>query len=122
MRSELETRLTHLQPAELILPQTKLSRTTEKVLKHVIDNKRTAEAMRVERVDVPEHGEAFDFLTEFYKQKSKGKGKEKEPIDLTEEEDRDGNVSMRDERGRSAGDDEDPIGLARGIPREPSLL
>lgn len=32
MRSELETRMTHIQPAELLLPDAKLSRATEKVL------------------------------------------------------------------------------------------
>ena len=34
VRSELETRLTHLQPAELLLPEAGLSKATEKVLRH----------------------------------------------------------------------------------------
>ncbi len=34
VRTELETRLTHLQPAELLLPATGLSKATEKVLNH----------------------------------------------------------------------------------------
>lgn len=34
IRSELETRLTHLQPAELLLPVATLSKATEKVLRH----------------------------------------------------------------------------------------
>lgn len=110
MRSELETRLTHLQPAELILPKGKLSRTTEKVLKHIAHPSRTSEAVRIERVDVPEFSEAFDFLTEFYK---KGKGKETEPIDLTDEA---GDEVMREPAEQE--EEDDPIGLARGLPRE----
>lgn len=118
VRSELETRLTHLQPAELILPNGRLSRTTEKVLRHITDTSRSAAAVRVERVDVPEYSEAFDSLTEFYRQKStgKGKGKEKEPIDLTAEEG--GDVPMHEDGEGEEGDDDDPIGLARGLPRE----
>ena len=34
VRSELETRLTHLQPRELLLPAEGLSAATEKLLKH----------------------------------------------------------------------------------------
>lgn len=34
VRTELETRLTHLQPAELLLPASGLSKATEKVLSH----------------------------------------------------------------------------------------
>lgn len=34
VRTELETRLTHLAPAELLLPATGLSKATEKVLGH----------------------------------------------------------------------------------------
>jgi DNA mismatch repair protein MSH3 len=113
VRSELETRLTHLQPAELILPKVKLSKTTEKVLKHITAS--PGETVRVERVDVPEYTDAFDFLTEFYK--SKDKEKEKKPIDLTEEdEEGDGDVSMHEDGEGER--DEDPIGLARGLPRE----
>ncbi|BEJ16126.1 hypothetical protein CspHIS471_0507310 [Cutaneotrichosporon sp. HIS471] len=109
VRSELETRLTHLQPAELILPKTKLSKTTEKVLKHITHSS-PGETVRVERADVPEYSEAFDFLAEFYK--SKGLGKEQEPIRLTDAEDWD--VLMRED-----GDGEhveDPIRVARGLP------
>lgn len=109
VRSELETRLTHLQPAELILPKGKLSKTTEKVLRHITQTAQPGETVRVERVDVPEHSDAFDFLTEFYK--SKDKGKEKEPIDLTGEED--GDVPMHDDEQDP---NDDPIGLARGLP------
>jgi DNA mismatch repair protein MSH3 len=34
VRTELETRLSHLSPAELLLPSEGLSKATEKVLKH----------------------------------------------------------------------------------------
>jgi DNA mismatch repair ATPase MutS len=34
VRTELETRLMHLQPAELLLPASGLSKATEKVLNH----------------------------------------------------------------------------------------
>jgi DNA mismatch repair protein MSH3 len=34
VRSELETRLTHFQPRELLLPAEGLSAATEKLLKH----------------------------------------------------------------------------------------
>jgi DNA mismatch repair protein MSH3 len=37
VRTELETRLTHLQPAELLLPMG-LSKATEKVLNHFAGN------------------------------------------------------------------------------------
>lgn len=112
VRSELETRLTHLQPAELILPRAQLSKTTERVLKHISQTAPMGETVRVERVDVPEYSEAFDFLTDFYK--SKDTGKEMGRIDLTEEED--GDVPMRED---GEGEEEaHPIGLARGFPRE----
>ncbi|KLT38917.1 hypothetical protein CC85DRAFT_289044 [Cutaneotrichosporon oleaginosum] len=115
VRSELETRLTHLQPAELILPKCKLSKTTEKVLKHITSSS-PGETVRTERVSVQDYSEAFKYLTEFYK--NKGKDKERGPIDLTEEED--GDIFMHEKNQQERR--EDHIGLARGLPREDAVL
>lgn len=83
VRSELETRLTHIQPAEFLLPL-KLSHATEKVLKHMTGTSRSATAVRVERInDVLDYNSAFDFLTRFYKSDSD----EPIEIDLTADED-----------------------------------
>ncbi|KAG8825802.1 Mismatch repair protein msh3 [Serendipita sp. 401] len=63
MRTELETRLAHIKPCELLLPGTKLSHHTEKMLKHY---SYTGTA-RVERVqDELKYTEAFEFLQIFY--------------------------------------------------------
>jgi DNA mismatch repair protein MSH3 len=40
VRTELETRLTHIQPAELLLPKEGLSKATEKVLSYFAGNSR----------------------------------------------------------------------------------
>lgn len=40
VRTELETRLTHIQPAELLLPKEGLSKATEKVLSYFAGNTR----------------------------------------------------------------------------------
>ncbi len=65
MRSELETRLAHMSPIELLLPpKGKLSRLTEKVLKHTA-NRGTSDgqSIRIERLgaeDVLEYNSALD--------------------------------------------------------------
>lgn len=102
VRTELETRLAHLQPTELLLPKI-LSRATEKVLKHVCGTSRSDTAVRVERFDeTPEYHHAFDFLTKFYRGKD-------DTIDLT-----------RDEEPQPPNTNPEPvpttIGIATGLP------
>lgn len=76
IRNELETRLTHIQPAELLLPE-ELSRETRKVIEHLSIGRSTAD-VRMERVKQEDYTIAFDYLTDFYK--------EHRTIDLTEED------------------------------------
>lgn len=69
IRTELETRLAHLSPAELLLPKQRLSKATEKVLTYFAGEPkhRGRNAVRIERIDnIPEYDAAFDFLTNFY--------------------------------------------------------
>ncbi|KIR32664.1 DNA mismatch repair protein MSH3 [Cryptococcus deuterogattii MMRL2647] len=72
IRTELETRLAHLSPAELLLPKQKLSKVTEKVLTYFTGEVkyRGSNAVRIERIDdIPEYDAAFDFLTNFFHDK-----------------------------------------------------
>ncbi|KIJ68934.1 hypothetical protein HYDPIDRAFT_80554 [Hydnomerulius pinastri MD-312] len=72
LRSELETRLVHTRPAELVLPEPGLSKLTEKVLKHFIGSATSGQRTRVERYrGAMEYTEAFDFVTNFYSDKTK---------------------------------------------------
>lgn len=104
VRSELETRLTHLQPAELLLPASGLSKATEKVLKHAAGSSSSASVIRVERIhDVMEYSAAFDFLTTFYRRGS-------DVVDLAAEEGVD--VDMEEQNGTQS----DSITLASGLP------
>lgn len=105
VRTELETRLTHLQPAELLLPSNTLSKATEKVLKHLTSASQNAATVRVERVaHVPAYNKAFDDLTKFYQGKTE--------IDLTGDED--GDVPMAE--GQPEEKQVNAIGLAAGLP------
>jgi DNA mismatch repair protein MSH3 len=105
VRSELETRLTHLQPSELILPKA-LSKATEKVLKHMVASSRSSTAVRVERIkDVPVYNKAFDSLTAFYKSETPIE------IDLTGDDD-----SMSPPTAEDDSRPADPLGLAAGLP------
>ncbi|KAK8861547.1 hypothetical protein IAR55_002369 [Kwoniella newhampshirensis] len=73
VRTELETRLTHLQPAELLLPKTGLSKATEKVLNHIAGITKTGTmcTIRVERIEmITTYDKALDYLTRFYNRKS----------------------------------------------------
>lgn len=76
IRNELETRLTHLQPAELLLPED-LSKESKKVIDHLSVGRSTAD-VRMEHVKQDDYATAFDYLTDFYK--------ERQPLDLTEED------------------------------------
>ncbi|KAG8828576.1 Mismatch repair protein msh3 [Serendipita sp. 399] len=63
MRTELETRLAHIKPCELLLPGKKLSPHTEKMLRHYSDSG----GVRIERVqDELDYTEAFEVLQDFY--------------------------------------------------------
>ncbi|ORX33699.1 muts domain V-domain-containing protein [Kockovaella imperatae] len=84
VRTELETRLTHLQPAELLLPKIGLSAATEKVLTHFSGHSKASSAsIRVERFpDVPKYGKAFNDLTKFYHSQTRAG----ETVDLTKDD------------------------------------
>lgn len=63
MRTELETRLAHIKPCELLLPATGLSSHTEKMLKHYAGSG----SARIERIeDALHYTDAFEYLREFY--------------------------------------------------------
>ncbi|KAI9489627.1 muts domain V-domain-containing protein [Zychaea mexicana] len=72
MRSELETRILHIEPCELLLPHA-LSKATEKVVQHMSMQRTTAfgESVRVERMPendnfVSDYNAAFTHVSEFY--------------------------------------------------------
>ncbi|KAA1471299.1 DNA mismatch repair protein MSH3 [Dentipellis sp. KUC8613] len=71
MRTELETRMIHTKPAELLLPQTKLSKPTERMLAHFAGNSTFEHNIRIERykTQMP-YTEAFESLSEFYTRKT----------------------------------------------------
>lgn len=65
MRSELETRLAHIKPFELLLPASKLSKHTERMLAYYAENGN----VRVERVnDEMDYTAGFEFLRKFYEE------------------------------------------------------
>ncbi|KAK9450703.1 muts domain V-domain-containing protein [Limtongia smithiae] len=64
MRSELETRLLHIQPCEIVIVGT-LSRESEKILSHVSSGAQSS-GVRVERISKPDLNEARNHLTEHY--------------------------------------------------------
>ncbi|KAG2185327.1 hypothetical protein INT44_002117 [Umbelopsis vinacea] len=72
MRSELETRVLHIQPCELLLPAT-LSRPTEKLIQHIALQRTTAfgDNVRVERIPkdmvfATDYNAAFTYVSDFY--------------------------------------------------------
>lgn len=67
MRSELETRLAHLEPAEMILPKS-ISKQTNRLLKYIAgQSSSTAAAVRIERTeDAPSYNEAYSSVGQFY--------------------------------------------------------
>ncbi|KAF8447476.1 muts domain V-domain-containing protein [Boletus edulis BED1] len=71
MRSELETRLVHTRPAELLLPEQGLSKLTEKVLRHFAGSIQSGQKIRIERYkNAMGFSAAFDFVTKFYSDKT----------------------------------------------------
>ncbi|KAG0378924.1 Mismatch repair protein msh3 [Mortierella sp. AD032] len=68
-RNELETRLLHLQPAELIVPVEPMSKATEKLLGHLTaySGRGAQEDVRIERTDgFTKYDRAFSLVSEFY--------------------------------------------------------
>ncbi|KAJ7109234.1 muts domain V-domain-containing protein [Mycena epipterygia] len=67
MRIELETRLVHLRPTELLLQRNGLSESTDKMLKHFTEVPTASTRIRTEYFDEPmPFSEAFEFVSLFY--------------------------------------------------------
>ncbi|CAE6432319.1 unnamed protein product [Rhizoctonia solani] len=65
MRSEIETRMAHIRPLELLLPESKLTKPTEKILAH-IGNQGTR--IRLDRYkNRMSYTEAFELVSAFYR-------------------------------------------------------
>ncbi|KIK59832.1 hypothetical protein GYMLUDRAFT_261825 [Collybiopsis luxurians FD-317 M1] len=70
MRLELETRLAHLKPAELLCLSDGLTRPTAKLLSEFASNPSSFNGVRMERFPkLMTYSEAFEFLTAFYVEK-----------------------------------------------------
>lgn len=73
MRSELETRLLHIEPSEILVPR-ELSKPTEKLIKHLSMQKTTSfceESVRIERMPLDDtfcddYNSALSFVSDFY--------------------------------------------------------
>ncbi|KAH8117506.1 muts domain V-domain-containing protein [Phellopilus nigrolimitatus] len=81
MRSELETRMAHIKPSEILVSSKTLSKVTEKVLhyqkKEASSNESARDKVRLERYkDELGYTDAFQQLQTFYMQKNKGKASE----------------------------------------------
>ncbi|EIW60757.1 mismatch repair protein MSH3 [Trametes versicolor FP-101664 SS1] len=71
MRTELETRMVHTKPYELLLPSKKLSPATEKMIKHFTEHSHTEHRMRIERFSKQmAYTDAFAILSKFYTDKT----------------------------------------------------
>ncbi|KAI0637370.1 muts domain V-domain-containing protein [Trametes polyzona] len=78
MRTELETRMVHTKPYELLLPAKKLSPATEKMIKHFTEHSHTEHRMRIERFSKPmAYTDAFALLSDFYRGKERNVGEDK---------------------------------------------
>ncbi|CAC5363938.1 MSH3 [Mytilus coruscus] len=83
-RSELETRITHVQPAEILIP-CNLSSKTEKMIKGIIDISTSEDdRIRLERQSEEhfDYDQAFQTVSEFYKSDAKCAGRIQEIINL----------------------------------------
>ncbi|UZJ51531.1 hypothetical protein CBS101457_000851 [Exobasidium rhododendri] len=67
MRSELETRLAHLEPAEIILPE-RISKQTNRLIRYIAgQSSQSVAAVRIEKSEkVPNYNEAYASVNEFY--------------------------------------------------------
>ncbi|KAF8497242.1 DNA mismatch repair protein MSH3 [Russula emetica] len=71
MRTELETRMVHCKPAELLLAEQGLTKPTERMLKHFAGSITTERRIRIERhKNLMSYTDAFDFVSKFYTQKT----------------------------------------------------
>ncbi|KAG6841688.1 hypothetical protein C0991_008326 [Blastosporella zonata] len=71
MRIELETRLVHTRPAELLLPRNDLSHPTTKMLEHFTGNSSAGDRVRTEHFkDTLSYTNAFDLVSTFYTDKT----------------------------------------------------
>ncbi|KAJ3189335.1 Mismatch repair protein msh3 [Gaertneriomyces sp. JEL0708] len=68
MRNELETRLVHFQPTEILLPAEPLTDMTEKLIKHLYRFGAATDIVRIERLTEAfvDHSHARRILAEFY--------------------------------------------------------
>ncbi|KAG7452688.1 uncharacterized protein BT62DRAFT_958683 [Guyanagaster necrorhizus] len=73
MRLELETRLSHTKPAELLLHQGGLTKATEKILSHFTTVSPTDGSIRVEHFQaLMAYTDAYSYITDFYAKKKPG--------------------------------------------------
>ncbi|KAJ3538219.1 hypothetical protein NM688_g6551 [Phlebia brevispora] len=71
MRTELETRMVHITPSELLLPESGLSESTDKMLAYLTAHTHVDFKIRTERFKTTmSYTEAFDLLSKFYTDKS----------------------------------------------------
>ncbi|WVF67166.1 hypothetical protein IAT40_001912 [Kwoniella sp. CBS 6097] len=134
VRTELETRLTHLAPAELLLPKNALSKATQKVLNHFAGSSKngTSSSVRIERLDnIQTYDEAFENLTSFYKDRGRklvkkaGKKNGIEQVDLTLDSDGEMEVDNQDGQVEMPEDgtaEKDEMGLAGGLDSAEAIL
>ncbi|KAI8085363.1 muts domain V-domain-containing protein [Thamnidium elegans] len=74
MRSELETRLLHIEPSEILIPSKNISQPTEKLLNHLSGQKSTCfsnDSVRIERMPIDDlfcqdYNMALTFVSDFY--------------------------------------------------------
>ncbi|KAH9929644.1 muts domain V-domain-containing protein [Amylocystis lapponica] len=72
MRTELETRMVHTKPYELLLPSKKLSKPSDKMISHFTEHSATDHKIRIERFkDNLQYTQAFSYLSNFYTDKTK---------------------------------------------------
>ncbi|KAH9857640.1 muts domain V-domain-containing protein [Lenzites betulinus] len=70
MRTELETRMVHTKPYELLIPSKKLSAATEKMIKHFVEHSYTDHRIRIEQFSKQmAYTDAFASLSKFYADK-----------------------------------------------------
>ncbi|KAI0340128.1 DNA mismatch repair protein MSH3 [Trametopsis cervina] len=71
MRTELETRLVHITPSELLLPEDKLSKPTEKMLAHFTAHSKFEHKVRTERIkNTMSYTSSYEYVTNFYTNKT----------------------------------------------------
>ncbi|WWD05762.1 hypothetical protein V865_003845 [Kwoniella europaea PYCC6329] len=141
VRSELETRLIHLQPAELLLPKDRMSKATEKVLRHYAGgtSNGSGNTIRTEMIEqILPYDQAFDYLTQFYSvepsarlSKTEKKQNGNDHIDLTLSDDEDREMDVDVPKGHPKSDDipngidtpdKDGTDLAAGLDSSEAVL